>query len=1052
MLLCRMLSLQRRSVKLGQLRGIAVKNLKAKLLSRSGLAALAVMATPVMAQDIPQSAPSDAPEAAPDGEIIVTGSRLRQGIENSAVPLQLLGAEDLQETGTVDLAEAIIELPGVSSSISPQSSNNLIQTSGLSTISLRRLGDDRTLVLINGKRAVSNSGNSDRVSLSTIPEGFIRRVEVTSGGASAVYGSDAIAGVANFILEDNFEGFEFTGRYLTPEASGGEDMRIGFTAAQKFADDRGYVMLGGSYRDFNAIRVDSTRPEALLALEFDDPDVSSNNSFANEINQPGCDPARENKHCLLGSLSQSTPGGVFEGTDAWFRDGRWFNDRSLQPDDRTGTQDFFGDFDGYNFREGLSLQGDRQIFNVGANITYEFSPAVELSILGLYNFIESSTLGGFETLNDSDTFAVRRLDGGGAPVLDENGNFIYDTETIGNMASNHPFIPPEVEETRSGSVDFDRRLVELGQQQRLNNRETFRLIGGLSGDLSDRFSYEVFSTYGKFTQAQTNTGEFNFRKAQNALNIEANGNSGFQCVDAAARAEGCVPLNIFGAGTISQEAADYIRYIGRADQSRTQFTAGGFVRGDLFDIWAGPVQAVFGVEYRYEGQKTDGDSDGDPVGGLDGDPTTDDFDQTSLATFPTIDVSYRVKEAFGEVDFPLIEDKLNLQLAGRVADYNTVGTIFSYNAGVVFRPFDDLRLRAQYSRAQRAPNLTEIFSPPRPDSDSLTDPCEGLLPDGTGIVPLSGTGGDAADLAIVSANCLATGGVQAYFADPENIDPGTGEILAFDGPGTVQGPNAGNPNVQEETADTYTVGAVFTPSFIPNLTLVVDYYRIDIKDAITAISTQDTVDLCYSAADFPNNRFCDVIRRNPVNGSVTEVINFQENLNRELVEGIDAQLLYRFEPGFIPGRFDFDLRYSHYLAQEVEFEGIGGTIVTTSPLGEIGSPNDEFRASVGYRNGGFRLAYTMTYQGGGVDDLETDGDPLDDRYYRVKGQDYHRIYAGYDFGPDDNFRIYGGVNNLFDDYGPFVPTGLDNGSSLNIVSNLNDPAGREFYMGVRARF
>ncbi len=1029
---------------------------RARLLSFTCLASATALigGNAALAQDASQAGENQPQDEAGAGNtassepvIVVTGSRIERAIEDSAVPLQLLSAEDLGETGTVDLAEALVELPGVSSSISPQSSNNLIQTSGLSTISLRRLGDDRTLVLINGKRAVSNSGNSDRVSLSTIPEGFVKRVEVTTGGASAVYGSDAIAGVTNFVLEDSFEGFEFTGRYLVPEASGGEDFRVGLLAASKFDDGRGYVMVGGSYRDFNAILADETRPESILALEFDDPSTSSSNSFANEINQPGCDPDNEDRHCLLGSFSGSTPGGVFEGGDAWFRDGRWFNDRSLQPSDRTGSQDFFSDFDGYNFRPGRSLQGARQIFNVGGHLTYEFSPAFEVSLLGLYSFVHSDTAGGFETLNDSDTFGP-------------------NAQRIGNLASDHPFIPPEVEETRSGSVDFDRRLVELGVQERLNDRDTFRFIGDISGELGGGFEYELYSTYGRFKQRQINTGEFNFRRAQDALNVEVLPGGQVQCARPEARAEGCVPLNIFGAGTISPEAADYIRYTANAQQTRTQFTAGGFVRGELFDIWAGPVQAVFGAEYRYEGQETIGDRDGDTFAGINGvrdlndGATRDtpgfapdiDFDQTSVSTFPSVDVSYKVKELFGELDIPLWEDRLNLQLAGRIADYNTIGTIFSYNAGIVFNPIEDFTFRAQYSRAQRAPNLTEIFSPPRPDSDSLVDPCEGLLPDGSGINTPSGTGGENADLAVIAANCLATPGIQAFFADPANIDPGTGLVEAFDAPGSVQGPNAGNPNVQEETADTYTAGIVFTPSFVPNLTLAVDYYRIEISDAITSISTQNTVDLCYTSTDFPNNRFCNVITRNAFSGVVTEVINFQENLNEELVEGIDAQLLYRFEPGFIPGSFDFDLRYSHYFSQEVTFTGIGGTQITTSPLGEIGNPNDELRLRVGYRNGGFRLAYTMTYQGGGVDDIESDPNPTDNRFFRVGGQDYHRIYAGYDFGPDRNYRIFAGVNNLFDDLGPFVPTGLDNGSSRNIVTSLNDAAGREFYAGVRLRY
>lgn len=1017
----------------------------------TSLAAIAIattLATPAVAQDSSQedenvSVRSNSQgiqdEELSVGNIVVTGSRIERTIRESAVPIQVLGAQDIDESGTTDLAEAVLQLPGISPAISPQGSTNLIQTSGLSTISLRRLGDDRTLVLINGKRAVSNSGNSDRVSLSTLPAGFVERTEVLTGGMSAVYGSDAIAGVANFLLEDDYVGVQFDARYSTPEASGGEEFRINALAGTEFAGGRGYALLGVEYRDENEVFADSTRPLTIAALEFDDP-VSSTGSdgWTDEINFPGCFGIDTERHCLLPSLSGSTPGGVFEG-DAWFVDGQWFNDQSLRPSNRPPGSDFYADFDGWNFRPGRSNLPEREIFNVALNTTYEFSDAAVFSFLASYSDVDTIYFTGFETLNSGDRLG--------------------DGTTIGNIAADNPFIPPEVEETRSGSVSFNRRLIELGEQARINDRTTWRFIADVSGELSDSLNYEVFATYGHFQQNQNNPNEFNFEKARFALDVEDDGNGGFQCADAAARADGCSPLNIFGEGTISTAAADYIRYNGFGEQSREQITAGAFVTGSLFEMPAGDLQFAAGVEWRRESQDTNGDPDGDLFAGANGVRDLNDgasrdtpgfapdsdFDVTSLATFPTVSASYEVVEAYAEVDIPVF-DGFNIQLAGRVGDYTTVGTVFSYNAGAVWRVSDDLGLRAQYSRSQRAPNLTEIFSPPRPDADGLADPCEGLLPDGTGITGIVGDGAENADLAVVAANCLTEPGIQAFFADPDNA----GEGFTDEQTGT-QGPNAGNPNVQEETADTITAGFAYTPSFIPGLTLVADYYRIKIDDAITSISTQNTVSLCYSATDFPNNKFCDVITRDGL-GAVVEVINFQENLNSEVVSGIDAQVLYRFEPGIIPGRFDLDFRYAHYFEQEVTFEGIGGTEITTSPLGEIGSGEDEFRFRLGYRNGGFRLSYIVTYLGGGVDDIVQNANPTDERFFKVGDQDFHRIFLAYDFGEDDQFRVYGGVNNIFDDFGAFVPDGLDNGSSYNISNGLADVLGREFYVGVRARF
>lgn len=1015
--------------------------LKEKLLGCAGLTALAAVAVPAHAQEvvtIPETAVNEA-AAQSDDVVVVTGSRIRRSNAQSPIPLQVLGAQDLDEIGTTDLAEAIQQLPGVSESISPQSSNNLIQTSGLSTISLRRLGDDRTLVLVDGKRAVSNSGNSDRVSLSTLPAGFVKRTEITTGGASAIYGSDAIAGVANFILEDSFEGIELDGRWSTPQKSGGEEYRINGLLGHRFADDRAYILVGASYRNENAVLADSSRPLTIAPLEFDDPIPSTgSDGWTDEINFPGCFGIDTERHCILPSGSASTPGGLFEG-DAWFVNGQWFNDQSLRPSDRPAGSDFYADFDGFNVRPGRSNLPERQVFNLALRTTYELSPNVEASLTASYSDVDTVYLTGYETLNHSDTLG--------------------DGTDIGNISSSHPFIPPEVEETRSGSIDFDRALIELGEQARINDRKTMRFIADLSGELNDKYEWEVYGTYGRFKQVQDNPNEYNFRSARFALDIEPDGAGGFQCADAGARADGCAPLNIFGEGTISTAAADYIRYNGHGEQIRQQYTAGGYISGPVFEMPAGAVQMAGGLEWRRESQETDGDPDGDIFAGINGvrdlndgaspnDPNLvpdSDYDLTSLATFPSVAASYNVIEGFAEIDIPLF-DRFNLQGAVRVGHYNTIGTIVSYNAGAVWQVTDDVRFRGQYSRAQRAPNLTEIFSPPRPDFDSFNDPCEGLMPDGSGITSIDGDGAENADLGVVAANCLTEPGIQAFFADPDNA----GEAFTDDQTG-AQGPNAGNPNVKEETASTITAGIVFTPETIPGLTLVADYYNIKIKDAITSVSTQNTISLCYAATDFPNNKFCDVITRD-TGGAITEVINFQENLNEEIVSGIDASLLYSFEPGFVSGDFDVDFRYSHYFKQEVSFEGIGGTIITSSPLGEISNGNDEFRAKLGYSNGGFRATYTVTWRDGGVDDIANDGNPGDDRYFRVDAQQFHRIYLAYDFGEDDQFRVYGGVNNLFNNYGPFLPTGLDYGSSYNLDNALNDVLGREFFVGMRARF
>ena len=984
---------------------------------------------------------------AADDEIVVTGSRIARTNAQSAVPLQVLGGVDFEESGTNDISEALTEIPGISYGVSQRGSNNQIQTAGLTTISLRRLGDNRTLVLLNGKRAVSNSGNSDRVSTSTIPGGLLKRTEVTTGGASAVYGSDAIAGVVNFILEDDFEGFEADVSYSTPEASGGEELEFEASYGTKFGkDDRGYFLISGSYQDEKEILADSTRPKSILAVEFDDPYTpTSSDAFTEEYLRPGCDFTRADgtfdgdRYCLVPSGSSNMPGGVFEG-DAWVtNDGVFVNDQegafAASPASRGG-QDFVSDFDGYNTRPGGTLEGAREITNLAVRSAYDITTSATASVTAMYSKVDSVTKGGFETIGHGETYGLN------------------DDIAIGNMASNHPFIPAVVEETRSGSVSFSRRLVELGENSRINERETLRFLADVKGDFSNGFNYEIFGTYGKFTQEQANPNEVNYYKADRALDIESDGNGGFQCQDAAARADGCVPLNLFGLNSITEAAANYIRYDAFSTQERTQTTFGGHVTGDLMDWKAGTIKFAAGGGYRREAQETVGDPD-DPsnLGGLDGDLTTDDVNSTSFSSFPSIKASYEVVEAFGELDIPVIEDLFTLQLAGRVADYDTVGTIFSYNAGGVISPFEGFKLRGQYSRSQRAPTLTDLFSIARTDSDTIAGPCNNLAEDGTGIQALEGTGGaDAgtAVLATVTANCLATPGIQAYFANPDNRNL-DGSIDPFDDDGSIRGPNAGNPNVDVETANTFTFGAVYQPPQIDGLTIIADYFRIEISDVISSISSQDQIDLCYASTDFPTSSFCAPITRNPLTGQVTEIINQVQNLNEELVEGLDVAIEYEWEFGFIPGEFDVDLRYSHYFTEETKFNGLNGELTQTF-LGEIQNPDNEFRARVGYRINDLRFSYRLSFEQGGVDDINNNPLPTDNQYFRVADQFYHSIYARYSFGEDNRYRIYGGINNIANDLGPLIPTGTSNGSSRNIVSDLARPVGREFYVGAKVRF
>ncbi len=988
-------------------------------MSKSKMKFYALMcSTALMATGNTSASAQEAETTADSNEsvIVVTGSRIRRSNESAAIPVQILGAADVAEAGTVDTAEILRELPGVDESLSPEGTNASVQNSGLSTIALRRLGGNRTLTLINGRRVVSNSGNGERVSLNTIPAGFIKSIEVTTGGASAIYGSDAIAGVVNILLEDSLEGFKGNIRYSKAERSGERETTLDLSYGTKFSDDRGYFLASFSYDKETAIFADATRPESIALVEFNTPFVGLASGFGDERGFGNCGattPDGTLRQCINPSGSSFLPGGRFEGDDAWNIGGIWFNDQSLLPADGRAASGAFGafetDVDGFNFRPGRTISPEFESFIGGIRSTYEITPNTSIFFDAIFSRVETRRVGAAN--NASNTTDIGPV---GASI------------DIGSIRSNHPFIPPEVEETRRGTVSFARRFTEVGRDDVLNQRDLLRTSFGLKGSaFNNVWDWEIYANYGLFRQEQTNRNELNFQNIRNALRIEDNGAGGFQCDDAAARADGCVPLNIFGEGSISAAAADYIRFTGRLNQRREQYVLGGSMNGDLFDLPAGPVKAAFGFEYRDERQET---------------RANDPLELTSATFVPNFRGGFDVIEAYAEVDIPIIEDMLNLQFAGRIAQYSTIGTIFSYNAGASFQPIDGLRIRGQYSRSQRAPSLTEFFSAPRADFDNLTDPCNGLLPDGTGVIPPPGS---AAAATTIAANCLTEPGIQAFFADPANAG------VAFDGDDNVFGPNTGNQNLQEETADTFTLGAVITPAFLPSFSLIIDYYNISLSGAIGSVTTQLTTDLCYSDADFPNNRFCDVITRDATSGDVIQVINQQENLNSLKRSGIDVSLRYETELGVIPGALDLDVRYSHYFEDEFTFTSLAGP-QTENELGEIGRSQDEFRAKLGYRHDGFRMTWTTIFRSGGVDD--NDVLPTDPGFFRVGDQDYHNFFMNYSFGGDSRFSIYAGVNNVFNDLGPLLPTGLDNGNSRNIVNRLNDLEGREFYAGVRLRF
>lgn len=911
--------------------------------------------------------------------ISVTGSRIQATSIISPIPTLTIGRADIESAGTIDLGEIVEEMPGVYLGISPVSSLLSTQNAGLSTIDLRALGTNRTLTLINGRRVVSNSGSAQRVDTATIPSGFIDYIDITTGGASAIYGSDAIAGVANIVLKNDFVGFGFDVRHEDSHEGGRRATSAETIWGFDFNDGKGNFMIGASWEDKNPLLA-TDRDYALNNLEID-------------LETGEFEP----------NVSSTLPGGRFENGDAWNIDGVWQNDRSgseycLDDGRIPACDDYQGALDGWDFRPFNMIFPERERFSALVNSKYLLTDTLVASVMLQFSETDTKASRTPASGNDSHTFGP------------------FDDQTrIGDISSDNPFIHPAVLETLSGSVDWRRRFVEVGFRDRSSNRKTSRFSLGLDGQFNYNWNWHGYIGQGVYKQHQEKHNEVNRQNIQFALDVEEDpaASGQYRCVNEEARANGCVPLNVFGVGSISPEAADYIRHTIILDQKLEQTSSSFVVEGDLMELPAGAVKTAFGIDYRKEQQF----ATGDPVtnAGL-----------TSSSSVLDIDAEFDVKEAFVEFNVPLIEDKtwiksFDMATAFRVANYSTIGNVSSWNFGLSYQPNESIRFRAQISQAQRAPDITELFSPQRSDFDSFNDPCDGVTADTAGIV---------------AENCRSIAEIAAIIAsEGEFVQDGS----------SIFGPSLGNPNLIEETADTFTYGLVFTPQFLEGFSLIADYYNIEVEDAISSVSSQLAGDLCYGSEDFGNNRFCSSITRGS-DGEVSRIVNQEENLNSLISEGVDVTMAYDFELDGLPGRFNSKLIHSRIIRNETNFNGPDGEVIDDF-AGEVGLPEKEYRFTLGWRNNDFKLQYKLKYVGSAVDDNNVAEEDIFG-FVTFDSTVVHDIYASYTFDYKHRYRLFGGIKNITNEHGPYLPDGYNSGNNYN-VGRSYDRVGRRFYIGMK---
>ncbi|WP_206185521.1 TonB-dependent receptor domain-containing protein [Sphingosinicella sp. CPCC 101087] len=920
------------------------------------------------AEDLPaadSSASAELGSGDTGGEIIVTGSRLARGGFDAPSPLTVVGRDRLDNLAQSNVGDALNQLPAFRATGSPNNQQVQISNIGARVLDLRGLGAARTLVLVDGRRFVPST-NQGTVDLNLIPSILLSRVEVVTGGASAAYGSDAVAGVVNLLIDDRLES-------IRGEVQGGISQR---------GDNQNFLasLAGGTSLLDGTARV-------VAAVEYEKSDgmgdCFSRDWCAVETSLVGRPAGRFDVPSL--SIFQNVrtasmaPGGVINAGPL----------RGIQfaPD---GTPIPFE----YGLWPVLFMQGGGA--GPGTNpflFGFPLRPAVERVSVYAHGEAElGSSINAFADLSY------------GRVVGRTRGAMLRDTGTVmGPIRRENPFIPGTIADQMDAlgltQFNFGRSGFDIGPTEGRTRSETWRAVAGLDGRLGGSWQWDAYYQYGRTDYAQranNNISTARLRYAVDAVRDESG-----EIVCRATRdgsddplAAGCSPLNLFGQSQFTPEALDYVTGTSRQWHRVEQHVVAANVRGDLFSTWAGPVPVAIGAEYR-----------NDRIAG-----SADDLSLLGgwyTANGQRVRGRIEVKEAYAEAAVPLLADlpfarKLEVNGAIRLTDYSTSGQVTTWKGGAIYEPFEVLRLRATISRDIRAPNLTELF--------------------GSGTSTFTGV------------------------ADPLN-----GGAQVF-----VRLLSGSNRELRPERADTWTVGAVIQPeALVPGLRASIDYYSIEIDNAIGILGQQTIVDRCAEGA----TELCQLVTRNS-GGVITEVRNILLNVDSLRTRGFDVEIDYRTRVGN-------DMTLS--------VRGLGtyvSELITTDVVGSI-----DRAGQTGYRAGTVPGLPRYTVDGMVTLEGRTAGLTLHGRYIpkgkfsvlhvgpedpgydvslpnsintnRVPARFYLNLAGRIRVPVNDDRKVefFAAVNNLFDRDPPRIP-----GPSGGTNQILFDPVGREFRVGLRFEY
>lgn len=986
--------------------------------------------------------------------VIVTGSRIPVAANVQApTAVTTISSDVLEKAGTVNVADMLRTVPSFGvSGLTPTNSAFLTGGAGISTLELRNLGEDRTLVLVNGRRYVSGNAGSSAVDFNTVPTDMIDRVEVITGGASAIYGSDALAGVINVILKDDFQGVAANAQYGRSDHNDDIQYKLSTTIGGNFGNDKGNAFLNIAW----------TKNQGVMAANRHDTAIDNTVSSKCTTNH-------------LEAFCQTATYPTYSSFSA------------------------YGDFvipstgAGYTVSSGTGPTGTVSSY---VNGTYGFNrqayrvletPVERLLIASRAHYDVTDTVRIYAEATFANTIAKTQSEpfGFGSDAWAGRGDL--GTDSLGNVIGipvNNPYMPAALRtrlqnayaddmayyaaDTAAGDTDaanadlvaadsdqylgVRRRLVEFGPRNYTARRDLYRVVIGAQGSISNDYKWDTYFNWGHTLDTQNGTGQVNIPNLRQALNAHVVTAADFTtnlvppsaggkpaqigdvvCNDYAAQYEGCVPVNLFGLGSITPEAMGYIV----APQSRLdnidQQVAGGTIAGPVpyAELPGGKVQAVVGFEYRREYASDVPDA------------LTQTGQNAGNKELPTVG-GYHVLEFFTEVKAPILADlpfakEVTFDAAWRWSQYNTQGVSNAYSGNLTWSPIDDLHVRGQFSHAVRAPNIGELFAPGGENFAPVSDVCDGIT---------ATTAGQTA------TNCRTNPAIAGRIAATGSFTLSLPEIQ---GTGGFSG--KGNTLLKPEIADTWSVGTVFSHNFenVGQLTASVDWYNIKVNKFITTVGRQQAVQLCYSGTGFPN-QFCNLLVRKTTGpaasqGALTEVNNGYVNEGWMKTSGLDVSVQWQGDLNDYFSTAPIGLNDAGQIALRTNWSWLqyynSETFGQLSPgRGSIGAPTHKIQSAFIYSNGPFSLQWELDIQSS----VRIDADPTGNQFYRTKIGAYfmNNLSLSYDFTQE--VQGYFGVNNIFDRSAPNVLTSVPgNTTGSNTAEDVYDAIGRRYFVGVRVK-